>query len=159
MNIFRFGRNARRKDLDDELSAHLAMAAQDRIERGEPQGSARQSARRELGNVGLVKETTEDDWGGRWWRDFLEDVRYGLRVLAKNPGFTAIAILTLTLGIGANTALFSVVNGVLLNPMPYPHPEQLTILRESKPNFDQGSVSYPNFLDWQKDNTTFSSMA
>src|SRR5690242_3957829 len=159
MNIFRFGRNARRKDLDDELSAHLAMAAQDRIERGEPQGSARQSARRELGNVGLVKETTADAWCGRWCRDSLEDARYGLRVLAKNPGFTAIAILTLTLGIGANTALFSVVNGVLLNPLPYPHPEQLNILRESKPNFAQGSVSYPNFLDWRKDNTTFSSMA
>lgn len=159
MRIFRFGRNARRKDLDDELNSHLTMAAQDRMDRGELKNSAQQSARRELGNVGVIKEATEDVWGGRWWRDFLEDVRYGLRVLAKNPGFTAIAILTLTLGIGANTALFSVVNGVLLNPLPYPHPEQLTILRESKPNFAQGSVSYPNFLDWRKDNTTFSSMA
>ena len=159
MNIFRFGRNARRKDLDEELNAHVAMAAQDRVERGETQSSAEQSARRELGNVGLVKEVTEDVWGGRWWRNFLEDVRYGLRVLAKNPGFATIAVFTLALGIGANTALFSIVNGVLLNPLPYPHPEQLTILRESKPNFAQGSVSYPNFLDWRKDNTTFSSMA
>ena len=159
MRIFRFGRNARRKDLDDELNSHLTMAAQDRMDRGEPKNFAQQSVRRELGNIGLVKEVTEDVWGGRWWRDFLEDVRYGLRVLAKNPGFTAIAILTLTLGIGANTALFSVVNGVLLNPLPYPHPERLTILRESKPNFAQGAVSYPNFLDWRKDNTTFSAMA
>ena len=159
MKIPGFGREQRKKDLDEELGAHLSMAAQDRVDRGESKASAQQSARRELGNVGLVKETTEDVWGGRWWRDFVEDVRYGLRVLSKNPGFTAIAVLTLTLGIGANTALFSVVNGVLLNPLPYPYPEQLTILRESKPNFAQGSVSYPNFLDWQKDNRTFASMA
>ncbi len=88
-----------------------------------------------------------------------QDVRYAFRMLAKNPGFTAVAVLTLALGIGANTALFSVVNGVLLNPLPYPHPEQLVTLRESKPNFATGSISYPNFLDWQKDNRTFASMA
>src|SRR5437588_2813897 len=90
---------------------------------------------------------------------FWQDIRYGLRVLGKNPGFTAIAVLTLALGIGANTALFSVVNGVLLNPLPYPEPEQLVELRESKPNFATGSISYPNFMDWQKDNRTFASMA
>lgn len=89
----------------------------------------------------------------------LQDVRYGLRMLAKAPGFTAIALLTLALGIGANTALFSVVNGVLLNPLPYPHPEQLVTLHESKPNFPTGSISYSNFRDWQKENHTFSGMA
>ncbi|MGO8792650.1 MAG: ABC transporter permease [Terriglobia bacterium] len=89
----------------------------------------------------------------------LQDLRYGLRMLAKNPGFTAVAVLTLALGIGANTALFSVVNGVLLNPLPYPEPNQLVTLHESKPNFPYGSISYPNFLDWQRDNHTFSSMA
>ena len=87
------------------------------------------------------------------------DLKYGLRMLAKNPGFTAVAVLTLVLGIGANTALFSVVNGVLLNPLPYPEPNQLVTLHESKPNFPTGAISYPNFLDWQKDNHTFSSMA
>jgi predicted permease len=88
-----------------------------------------------------------------------QDLRYALRMLAKNPGFTAIAVLTLALAIGANTALFSVVNGVLLNPLPYPHPEDLVTIHESKPNFNTGSISYPNFLDWQKDNQTLSSMA
>jgi predicted permease len=88
-----------------------------------------------------------------------QDLRYGLRMLAKNPAFTAIAIITLALGIGANTALFSVVNAVLLNPMPYPHSEELVALHESKPNFDRGSISYPNFFDWQKDNHTFAAMA
>ncbi len=89
----------------------------------------------------------------------LQDVRYSVRMLMKSPGFTAVAILTLALGIGANTALFSVVNGVLLNPLPYPQPDQLVTLHESKPNFETGSISYPNFLDWQKDNHTLSSMA
>src|SRR5271170_193027 len=89
----------------------------------------------------------------------IEDLRFAARMLAKSPAFTAVAILTLALAIGANTALFSIVNGVLLNPLPYPQPDQLVTLHESKPNFNTGSISYPNFLDWQKDNHTLSSMA
>jgi len=89
----------------------------------------------------------------------IHDLKYGLRMLAKNPGFTAVAVLTLALGIGADTSLFSVVNGVLLNPLPYPEPDQLVTLHESKPNFHTGAISYPNFQDWQKYNHTFSSMA
>jgi predicted permease len=88
-----------------------------------------------------------------------QDIRYGIRMLAKKPGFTLIAVLTLTLGIGANTALFSVVNGVLLNPLPFPNPDQLVVLYESKVHFDNGAISYPNFIDWQKDNRSFASMA
>src|SRR5580700_4365038 len=89
----------------------------------------------------------------------IQDIRYALRMLRKNPVFTAVAVLTLALGIGANSALFSVVNGVLLNPLPFPQPDQLITLHESKPNFEQGSISYPNFRDWQKENHTFSSIA
>ena len=91
--------------------------------------------------------------------NLLQDLRYAIRMLAKSPGFAAAATLTLALAIGANTALFSVINGVLLNPLPYPQPEQLLTLHESKPNFNTGSISYPNFLDWQKENHTLSSMA
>ncbi len=89
----------------------------------------------------------------------LQDLRYGLRMLAKSPGFTAIAILTLALGIGANTALFSVVNGVLLNPLAYPRSGQLVALYGKTPGFDHAPVSYLNFLDWQRETQTFSSMA
>ena len=89
----------------------------------------------------------------------LQDVRYGFRLLMKSRGFTAVAVLTLALGIGANTALFSVINGVLLSPLPFPQPDQLVTLHENKPNFEGGSVSYPNFRDWQKDNHSFSSIA
>jgi hypothetical protein len=88
-----------------------------------------------------------------------QDLRYGLRMLVKSPGFTGVAVLTLALGIGANTALFSVINGVLLSPLPFPQPEQLVTLHENKPNFEGGSVSYANFRDWRKDNRTFSSLA
>jgi predicted permease len=90
---------------------------------------------------------------------FWQDLRYGLRMLSKSPGFAAIAILTLTLGIGANTALFSVVNGVLLNPLAYPQPEQLVAIYGKTPGFDEAPISYPDFLDWQRDTHSFSSMA
>ncbi|HEX3231785.1 MAG TPA: ABC transporter permease [Pyrinomonadaceae bacterium] len=87
-----------------------------------------------------------------------QDVRYAMRMLRKNPGFSALVVLTLALGIGANAALFSVVNGVLLNPLPYPEPEQLAALNQ-RSNSGTNAISYPNFLDWQKENHTFSAMA
>src|SRR5580693_9300194 len=92
-------------------------------------------------------------------RTLLEDLHHAIRMLLKSPGFAAISILTLALGIGANTALFSVVNGVLLNPLQYPHSEQLVAVYQKTSGFDQGPVVYLNFLDWQRDTQTFSSMA
>ena len=89
----------------------------------------------------------------------LQDVRYGLRMLRKSPGFTVIAIITLALGIGANTAIFSVVNGVLLHPLPYPQPEQLVALYQRTVQFSEASIPYPNFLDWQRENRSFSALA
>jgi predicted permease len=89
----------------------------------------------------------------------LKDIAFALRQLRKAPGFAAVAIVTLGLGIGANTSLFSVVNGVLFKALPYPEPERLVTLSESKPNFEFGSISYPNFRDWQRENHSFSSMA
>jgi putative ABC transport system permease protein len=86
---------------------------------------------------------------------FWQDVRYGLRVFLKNPGFSAVAVLTLALGIGANSALFSVVNGVLLNPLPFTNPNELVAVYSQTGTFQESSISYPNFLDWQKDNHSF----
>jgi predicted permease len=88
-----------------------------------------------------------------------QDLRYGLRLLLKNFGFTSIVVLTLALGIGANAALFSVVNSVLLKPLPFPDPEQLITIHQSKPNFETGAIPYPNFLDLQRDNQTLSAIA
>jgi predicted permease len=89
----------------------------------------------------------------------IQDLRYGLRGLWRQPGFSIVAVCSLALGIGANTAIFSVVNGVLLNPLPYPQPDQLVTFHQSKPNFETGAIPYPNFRDLQKENQTFSSMA
>jgi predicted permease len=89
----------------------------------------------------------------------IQDLKYATRVLLKSPGFVLIAVLTLALGIGANTALFSVVNGVLLRPLPFPRAGELVVLSEKNANFDSFSVSYPNFLDWQRSNSSFASLA
>ena len=89
----------------------------------------------------------------------LQDLKYGLRMLAKSPGFTAVVAITLALGIGANTVLFSVVNGVLLNPLPYPQPDRLVALYSRTPDSPWWSISYPNFLDWVRENRSFSALA
>jgi predicted permease len=92
-------------------------------------------------------------------RTLLQDLQYAVRQMRKSPGFASVAILTLAIGIGANTTIFSVVNGVLLNPLPYPDADRLVVLFHNKPNFLKGSISYPNFLDWQRDNRCFEAIA
>jgi predicted permease len=156
---FAFWRRQRQEELDEEIQAHLQLAIQERIERGEPSDRAAEAALKELGNTGLIKEVTQEMWGWNSLDRFLQDLRYGRRTLARTPGFTVIAILTLALGIGANTALFSVVNGVLLSPLPFPEPDRLVALHEKTVNFDNGSITYPNFLDWRRDNRTLASIA
>ena len=147
------------KEFAAELDSHIAMDIEDGVRAGLSSEEARRQALIRLGGLEQVTIAQRERRGLPFLETLGQDVVYGLRVLRKSPGFTVIAILTLTLGIGANTALFSIVNGVLLNPLPYPRPDELVTVHASKPNFDTGSISYPNFRDWQRDNQSLSALA
>jgi ABC-type antimicrobial peptide transport system permease subunit len=147
------------QDLHEELQSHLRLAAQDGMERGQTQADATAAARREIGNVALIKEVTRDMWGWTILERFLQDVRFGARVLRKNPGATLVAILTLALGISASTAIFSVVYGILLRPLPYEKPNQLVQVWEVTGTGRQAAFTDPNFDDVRAQNHSLQAVA
>ena len=117
------------------------------------------TARKNFGNALATRGTSHEAWGWAWFEHLSQDLRFAMRMFAKTPGFTAVAILTLALGIGANTAIFSFVYGVLLAPLPYHNPSELAVLNETTPRVGNVSVSYLNFQDWREQSKECSQMA
>src|SRR3990170_7493259 len=155
-------RRRQEAQLDEELRSHLELAIQDRTDRGESPEQAAAAARREFGNVLLVRETVRDMWGWAPVDQFFQDLAYARRALWKAPAFTSAAVLTLSLGIGANAAMFSVVRAVVLRPLPFAAPGQLVAVNETDLRSAVAmprSASWPDFFDWRRDTRTLRSIA
>src|SRR5580692_8905975 len=146
-------------EANDELRFHIAQQTSANIAAGMAPDEARRQAMLQFGALEGVKEDCRQQRSGFWLETLLADLRYALRMFRKNPGFAAIAILTLALGIGANSAIFSVVEGVILAPLPYFQPDRLVMLWENNPRFPRVFVSYPNFMDWQHSAQSFQQIA
>jgi macrolide transport system ATP-binding/permease protein len=143
-------RKRRNEELNEEIQAHLTLAEREAMESGQTQREAQFAARQEFGNVGLAEEVTRDMWGSRWLEDLSQDVRFGFRLLRRSPGFSLLAILCLTLGIGANAAVFSWIEGILFRPYPaVVHQEQLFALTGTALG-EADLTSWPDLLDLQR---------
>ncbi|HWH57744.1 MAG TPA: ABC transporter permease [Terriglobales bacterium] len=152
-------RSKRDQELKEELEVHLRMAAQDRIDRGEAPVDAEAHARRDLGNMTLIQEVTSELNGWTGVRRFLQDAHYGVRVLRRNPTFAVVSLLTLALGVAASTAIFSVVYGVLLRPLPYDRPGQIVRIWEKATQGHRMSFADPNFADMRSQTRSLQGMA
>jgi predicted permease len=163
---FVFRRRAQRnQELLEEMQAHLSLAEREAMESGKTPKEAHAAAHQEFGNVGLAAEVTRDAWGWRWLEDLLADLGFGLRMLRKNPGFTAVGLLTIAIGIGANAAVFSVVNSVLLKPLNYPKAEELVALHQTAPgaaglaDFENGLLLSPSmYFTYAEQTRSFQSL-
>jgi putative ABC transport system permease protein len=159
-----FRRSRMNAEIDEELRSHIEIHADELEQLGLPRAEAQRRARIKFGGQARFREECHQALGGHFIETFLQDVRFGLRMLRKNPGFTTVAVLTLALGIGANTAIFSVVDSVMLRPLPFEKPGQLMVVwhtppQKSFPGIPRFVVSPANFLDWNSENHVFSLMS
>ena len=160
-------RSRMESEIDEEMRAHLRNRADDLVRSGVSREEAERRARIEFGGYQRFKEECREAAGTRFFDALGQDLRFGLRMLRQSPGFTGVAILTLALGIGANTAIFSVVYAALLRPLPYAQPDRLITLGEARLQQESTSptdtqfwvASYPDYLDWKRDSKTFQSIA
>jgi predicted permease len=155
-----FHKDLAEREMDDELRFHLEKQIEQNITRGMNAKEARYAALRQFGNIGAVKEECRDSWGVRFINELLQDLRYGLRQLRRNPGFTIVAILTLALGIGATSTIFSWIDSTLLNPIPgvTNTGNLVTVMRGTISEHPTPPFSYPDFLDLQNQNRSFAGL-
>src|SRR5580692_9689621 len=160
-----FHRNRFQSDLEEEMCLHLDLREQELREAGLSRQAAHQAAYRRFGNPTAIKEKSQTTWGWNWLEDFFEDIRYGFRSMLRSPALTAAALLSLALGIGANTAIFSFLDAVMLRSLPVSNPSQLVLLGEGDDSGitdDYGSTtlySYPFYRQMQQKNAVFSDVA
>lgn len=153
-------RRKQEEDLDRELRAHLDLEAEERRDSGLPPVEARYAAQRAFGNVALVKEDTRAMWGWRSLEQLGQDLRYALRSMRKSPGFTAVAVLSLALGIGANTAIFTFVNAALLKPLPYPDADRIVAVEQRPLDSQRTTFVHPrSFVPWHDRSQSFEALA
>jgi predicted permease len=145
-------------ELSEEIAAHLEEKIEEMVENGMPRKEAAAAARREFGNVALIEEDSREVWQWPTLESFLADLRYGVRMLLRNPGFGLTAILTLAIGIGANAAVFSIVNSILLKPLPYSDEERLVMVRDIGNHDAKTPMSFPRFVGWKNQKEIFESM-
>src|SRR5690242_119779 len=144
--------------LGDDIRDHVERETQENIERGMSPKEARAAALRNFGNITRVMEETRAVWTWVWLEQFLQDIRYGVRGLRRNPGFAVVVVLTLALAIGMNTAVFSLVNAILVRPLPYPDPDRLVWLGNYNRFFKAEMVDSPDYVDWKDQAASFAGM-
>jgi predicted permease len=157
-----FGRKRMERDLDKELRFHFEAQVADKVRSGIPEGEARRLARLEFGSIEQIKEDCRQRRGTLWVESFVQDIRYAVRLLLRSPGFTISCVLILAIGIGATTVIFSLVNTVLLRPLPFPEPNRLMWVSQqdhSLPGVVPESLSYPDYFDWRAQNHTLDGVA
>ncbi len=149
------------RDLDEEMRLHIELREKELTANGFPASEAHMNARKNFGNTLALREASHDSWGWAWLEHLAQDLKFAFRMLRKNPGFTAVAVLTLALGIGANTAIFSVVNAILLQPLPIPDSSRVVVFHEAIPkiNLVSNAVSPPDIHNYSKHTDIFESTA